>query len=114
VTGRARDDAGGASVEFALVLPALVLLLAVVVGAAGVATTAVRVADASAVVARQVARGDAASAPATLAELVPGATMTTVGVGEFVCVEVTVDARLAGPGTTVPVTSRGCAPRAGR
>lgn len=114
MSGHARDDAGGASVEFALVLPALVLLLAVVVGAASVATTAVRVADAAAVVSRQVARGDAASAPATLAELVPGAAMTTHPVGGLVCVEVTVDARLAGPVTTVPVASRGCAPLAGR
>jgi len=111
---RLRDDHGGATVELALVLPVVVVLLAVAVSGATAAAAAVRVADAASVVARQQARGDEASVPATLAALVPGARAEAAEVGDLVCVTVRHEVRLGGVGGVVPLSSRSCAPRAGR
>jgi len=109
-----RADDGGATVELALVLPVVAVLLGVATSGAAAAASAVRVADAAAVVARQQARGDGASVGGTLAALVPGARAETTDVGELVCVTVRHDVRIAGPVGTVTLSSRSCAPRAGR
>lgn len=109
-----RDDDGGATVELALVLPVVAVLLGIATSGAAAATAAVRVADAASVVARQQARGDGDAVGGTLAALVPGARAEATDVGDLVCVTVRHDVRLVGLGGTVPLSSRSCAPRAGR
>lgn len=108
-----RDDAGSVTVEFAVVLPAVLLLLALVVGASAAAAQSIRLADAAAVTARQTARGDGGRAAAVLGQLAPGAAVQSSEGEGLVCVVLRrpVD---AGPLTGVVVlTSRSCAPALG-
>lgn len=53
-----RSDRGTATAEFAVVLPALVLLVVVLVGAAAVGTAQLRAYDAARSAAREIARGE--------------------------------------------------------
>jgi hypothetical protein len=113
VRGGPCDDTGSVTVEFAVVLPAILLVTALVVGASAASAQSVRLADAAAVVARQTARGDAGRVGAVLQELAPGASVQTQARGDLVCVVLRrpVD---VGPLTGVVVlTSRSCAPALG-
>ena len=73
---RVLPDTGSVTAEFAVVLPAVILVVALAVGAVGASAQSVRLADAAAVVARQTARGDVDSVPGTLAALAPGAVIS--------------------------------------
>jgi hypothetical protein len=100
--------------EFAMTVPALVVVVSLVVAGLGVTSQSVRLADAAAVVARQTARGDGGSIAATLARLAPGATVSESSGSGLVCVDLRRDARLGPVGGVVTLTSRSCAPTAGR
>ncbi len=74
-----RGDAGAVTAEFAVVLPAIVLVLAACVGGIRLAGEQVRLQDASAIGARALARGDPIPAPA-------GSYLTSHSEGDLVCV----------------------------
>ncbi|WP_423918611.1 pilus assembly protein [Frigoribacterium sp. 2-23] len=106
-------DRGSVTVEFAVVLPGLLLVAAILLAAVGVSVKAVAVADAAAVLARQAARGDASSLESTLAALAPGATASRHDAADLVCVDVRRRVALGPLREAVDLSSRSCAPRAG-
>ena len=67
------DDAGGVAAEFAVALPSVVIVLAICVGAIGVASQQLRLQDAAAVVARGLGRGEPVAGLTDRAERVAGA-----------------------------------------
>ncbi len=93
------DDAGMVTAETAVVLPALVLVLALLVG--GVHTLGAQLAcqDAARVAARAAARGESAAEVARLAQSVApaGARVRVAGESGLVRVEVTATVRFPGP-----------------
>lgn len=84
-------DRGSVTAEFAIALPALMLVLACCLAGLQVAVTQVRLQDAAAAAARSLARGESA---AVAARLVPGATVSRNGEGDLVCA--TLSARAVG------------------
>lgn len=82
-------DRGSAATEFAVAMPAVLLLLAVLLGGGQLAATQVRAQDAAADLARSWGRGD--SAPAVLQGL-PGARFGRAQRGDLVCASITVPA----------------------
>jgi Flp pilus assembly protein TadG len=74
--------------EFAAVLPAVVLVLALCLASLQMATAQLRLQDASADAARSLGRGDPpGTAAARLARAVAGATLTQSRRGDLVCAE---------------------------
>ena len=70
----AADEAGSSVAEFAVALPAVLLVLAMVLGGVQLGAVQVRLQDAAADAARSLGRGDPVSAlAARLARQVPGA-----------------------------------------
>lgn len=88
----ARDDSGGATVEFALVMPALVMLLGLVVGVAGWTATAVRTTSAAAAAARVAAVDSDAHARQAAARHAPDARIEIAREGGWVTATATSDA----------------------
>ncbi|NIZ91589.1 TadE family type IV pilus minor pilin [Kineococcus rubinsiae] len=88
---RRRDDRGSATLELAVAMPAVVLLLAVVLGAADVVVAQVDCVDAARAGARAAARGEtAAVVRASAQSLAPaGASVAVRGGAGTVVVEVT-------------------------
>jgi hypothetical protein len=74
-----REDAGAVTAEFAVVLPAIVLVLAACVGGIRLAGEQVRLQDASATGARALARGDPIPGSG-------GSSLTTRREADLVCV----------------------------
>ncbi len=109
---RGGGDDGSATVEFALVLPAAVLLLAACLAALGAATTAIRLADAAGMAARAEGRGDPGAASGAVDVLVPGARIT-VESGDLVCVRLDDSAPLGPLAGAIPLSARSCAAREG-
>lgn len=108
---RAGDDAGSVTAEFAVALPAVILVLAGCLGAVQVASQQVRLADAAADAARTLARGDSAEVASARVSRVAGtAAMTTSTSGDFVCVELSAPAGV-GPAVLAGIRIRasGCA-----
>jgi hypothetical protein len=105
-------EAGSVTVEFAVVLPALLLVVAGCLGVLALASDAIRLADASGVAARAAGRGDDASMVAAVQRLVPGATWS-VSRGEFVCVHLARSSTVGPIRLAVTLASRSCAPEAG-
>ncbi|ARC57515.1 hypothetical protein AS850_10550 [Frondihabitans sp. 762G35] len=101
------------TVEFALVAPVVVVVLATVVAALGVATEAVRLADAAGIAARALGRGDDGLAERIVGALAPGAS-TSVERGELVCVRLERSVPLGPVAEAVPLVARSCAPEGGR
>ena len=89
--------------EFAVAVPAVMLVLACCLGSVQLASQQVRLQDAAAVAARATARGD----PVEVGRLVPGASAAIESGGELVCVAATVH----GPGlfSAITLTARSCA-----
>ncbi|MFB8387188.1 TadE family type IV pilus minor pilin [Microbacterium sp. NPDC055910] len=105
-----RDDTGAVAAEFAVALPAIVLVLLLAAGALGAASRHVRLQDAAADAARILARGDPASrATSAVASAVPGAGVAVHEDGDVVCVTATAPALLA-----LTLTATGCALAGGR
>jgi Flp pilus assembly protein TadG len=92
------DEHGGVTAEFAIALPAIMLVLAFCLAAMQLASVQIRVQDAAALAARSIARDDEASL-ALAAQLVPGVTFARSQRGELVCV--TAVAPAAGGATPV-------------
>ncbi len=109
-----RSDDGAVTAEFAVVVPAVVLVLAMGLSAVQVGLTQLRATDAAADAARSLGRGDdAGTAAGRVARVLPGATMTSGVEGDLVCVRV--DA-VGGSGLAgvVPVSASSCAMGGGR
>jgi len=101
-------ERGSVTAEFAVALPAVVLVLACCIAGVGAAGQQMRLQDAAALAARTLARG---GDPDALAErLAPGARVSRSADGDLTCVTLT--ARAA----TLPltVTARSCALDGGR
>lgn len=109
----ARGESGGVTAEFAVVLPAILLVVVTVVGLLGVAGDAIRLADAAGVVARATGRGDDGLAAAAVHGLAPGASVSVVR-GDLVCVRLTRSLSIGPVSGRLAVSARSCAPAEGR
>lgn len=99
-------EAGSVTAEFAVALPAVILVLAGCLGSVQVASQQVRLSDAAADAARTLARGDPVTIAAARVNRVAGAAeMTTSAEGEFICVELSAPAGI-GPATLVGIRVR--------
>ncbi|MBT2502957.1 TadE family type IV pilus minor pilin [Curtobacterium sp. ISL-83] len=99
------------TVEFAVVLPAVVLVLVVLLGAVVVVDGRGRLELAAATTARALGRGDATAAEA-FAAIAPGATRRTWHADGLVCVEA--ERHAAGPFAGLRVRATSCAAEGGR
>lgn len=110
-----RDDRGSAVAEFAVAMPAVLLVLTVMLGGVQVVGLQLRAQDAAADAARAWARGESSgTVTARLARQVPGARVSRGGRADLVCATVRVAARgpVARLGLTAAATS--CAVGGGR
>lgn len=90
-------------------LPAILVVLAICLGALQLAGTQLRLQDAVADASRSLARGDGeASAASRLSQLVPGAALSVHHRGDLVCVEARATGGL-GAVFGLTVTADGCA-----
>jgi hypothetical protein len=88
---RLRADRGSATAEFALAFPAVLGVVALLLGGVQVAALQVRAQDAAADAARGLARGDASAVVSSrLDRQLPGATLSSWADGELRCVRVAV------------------------
>lgn len=108
--GRRRgDESGSVTAEFAVALPAVVLVLACCLGAVQIASQQVRLSDAAADAARTLARGDSVAVATSRMHRVAGdAQMSTSISGEFVCVELSAAAAV-GPAALAGIRIRASA-----
>ena len=109
------SERGSVAAEFAVAMPAVLLVLATALGGLQVAGLQLQAQDAAADAARSYARGDSAgSVAARLSRQIPGARVVRFARGDLVCARVT--AAPAGPiarlGIRVSATS--CALSGGR
>src|SRR4051812_37037063 len=102
-------ERGSVTAEFAVALPAVVLVLIAALGGVQAASVLVRVTDAAAQSARAAARGDEGAASALVARAVPGAELTLQHDGDLVCAHVSLDVALFGPLGSLPIGARSCA-----
>ena len=80
------NDRGSVTAEFAIALPAVVLVLAACLGGLQVAGHQMRLQDAAAVAARSIARGGSiGAAQARASRMVPGVTVAHRADGDLVC-----------------------------
>jgi Flp pilus assembly protein TadG len=100
-------ERGAVTAEFALAVPAVVLVLAACLGGLRVGVERMRVQDAAAVAARSLARGDPPSRARALASAAGAQSVTTASGDGLQCAV----ASLAGPvlGLALPVSARSCA-----
>lgn len=106
-----RADGGSVTMEFVTVLPAVLVIVAAVLGGFQLIVQQMRVADAASSAARLLGRGDDSGATETVTKLLgDGAVLTSSVDGRFVCATVTV-AAAAGPFAlaAIPVSSSTCA-----
>mgnify|MGYP000901264253 FL=1 len=104
------DDRGSVTAEFAVALPAVVLLLALCLTGMQAVGQQLRLADATAHAARSLARGESADvAAARAAREVPGASITQSADGDLTCVTGSAPAALG-----LTVTASSCALSGGR
>jgi len=108
----ADGERGTVSVEFAVVLPVVALVLTSLVAAVLVVDGLGRLQLAAATAARAFGRGDDEAGRAALEHLAPGAGMTVHRDGGVVCVRAARGA--AGPFDAVPLRATGCAAEDGR
>ncbi|HWI32029.1 MAG TPA: TadE family type IV pilus minor pilin [Microbacterium sp.] len=103
------DDEGSVSAEFAVAMPAVIVVLALGVGMLMAGAQHVRLQDAAADAARLVARGEPESrAAAAVADAVTGAATTIQRRGDLVCVTASTAASLGGL-IPAPLTATSCA-----
>jgi Flp pilus assembly protein TadG len=92
---RLGDDSGGAAAEFAVAMPAVMLVLVVLLGGVQAGGRQLRAYDAAADAARSWARGDTgAVVEARLGRQLPGAAVVRSGRGDLVCATVTAASRI--------------------
>jgi len=110
---RRLGDRGAVSAEFAVALPAIILLLVLCVGTLSSASRQVRLQDATADAARLIARGDdAGRALALIGGAVPDARSAVGREADAVCV--TASAPIGIPLVDLRVEARSCALDGGR
>jgi len=103
VRARLRDEWGSAVAEFAVALPAVLLVLGMVLGGVQLGALQVRVQDAAADAARSLGRGDPTSViAARLARQVPGARLSSTRPGSLVCAHLETSA--GGPAALLGLT----------
>lgn len=102
-----RDDRGSASAEVAVALPAVIVTLALCLGAVMVSSTAVRLTDATADAARLASRGETDRATGWVASQVPGASASVRVEADMYCVTASATASIAG--LEFPLEARSCA-----
>ena len=91
MNGRMRDTRGAVTAEFAAVIPAVIVVLAVAIGGLQLAGEQLRLQAAAAGAARSFARGESAS---SVAGEVPGATIIQLRRGDLVCARAAAQANL--------------------
>lgn len=97
------DENGSAVAEFAVALPAVLLVLGMVLGGIQLGALQLRVQDAAADAARSLGRGDPATElAARLARQVPGARWSSSRSGALVCAHL--DASAGGPAALLGLT----------
>ncbi|KQQ03921.1 MULTISPECIES: TadE family type IV pilus minor pilin [unclassified Rathayibacter] len=106
VLRRLAEAEGSATAEFAVVLPAVVVVLALCLGSVAASAQYVRLVDATADGARAASRGDDAARPVHRVD--GGATVGTVEDDGLVCVRVEASLHPL-PAVAVPVSVRSCA-----
>ncbi|WP_322411617.1 TadE family type IV pilus minor pilin [Microbacterium invictum] len=100
------DDRGSVVAEFAVALPAVIVVVLFCVAALTAAAVQVRLQDATADAARLAARGeDAGRIAGAVVTAVPGAASTVSHEGDLVCVSATAAAH---PAVPVPLSARSC------
>lgn len=103
-------DRGAVTAEFVVVLPAVLIVLALIIGSILLATQQLTLTSAAGDVARLEARGDAAGASVRLSQLVPGVSVNRQSRGPLHCVSLS-----ARPGTgllaALHISASGCAAR---
>ncbi|MGO1545681.1 MAG: TadE family type IV pilus minor pilin [Gulosibacter sp.] len=106
---RLRGERGSVAAEFAVAMPAVVLVLTMCIGAVVSGSAYVRVQDAAGEAARLSARGDAAESALSIAG--SGAEITTWDSGEFRCATVTAPLQILGMTLSVQAEGTSCALR---
>lgn len=101
---RSGSDRGSITAEFAVALPAVMVVLALSLGGFSVAGAQLRVQDAAAAAARAAGRGDGVGIAAQVA---PGASVSQWSQGDLACVTVSATAAL-GP-AAIPLSASSCA-----
>jgi len=87
---RAADDRGSVAAEFAVALPAVVLVLGICLGGVGVGTQQLRLQDAAAVAARALGRGESSGQVASRASrMAAGAALESWTSDGLVCARLT-------------------------
>lgn len=108
-----RDDRGSATAEFAVVVPAVVLVVVLAVGGLAAAGRQVRLEQGVAQAARLAARGEPADRVAGIVSVVAGGTVDSiVAEGELLCVAASAPARIPLP--LPDLQARSCALSGGR
>ncbi len=102
---RLGDDRGSVTAEFAVALPAIVLVLAACLSALGIVGQQLRLADAAAHAARSIARGEPAPTAASRAQReVAGAMLEQFSDADLQCVRLTAPAAFG-----LTVSAQSCA-----
>ncbi len=111
MSGRAvRGERGSVSTEFAVLMPAVLLLLGLGLSAAQVSSRQLQLHDAAADTARVIARGEGVpAAERHLATLVPGAVLRAQTAGDLSCVLLSAPGAPRGPFAAVRLKARSCA-----
>jgi hypothetical protein len=110
VRARVRREHGSAVAEFAVALPAVLLVLGMVLGGIQLGALQVRVQDAAADAARSLGRGDSASVVAArLGRQVPGARWSSTRSGALVCAHLEASAAGAAALLGLAVSATSCA-----
>ncbi|CAN5198170.1 hypothetical protein BH11ACT3_BH11ACT3_12950 [soil metagenome] len=112
VYGRER---GSVVAEFAVALPAVLLVLAVTLGGVQLAGLQLRAQDAAADAARSAERGESSGVTAArLQQQLPGAALSRSNTGDLVCTRVSVTAQGPAARLGIRVSARSCAMSGGR
>ena len=110
-----RDERGSVAAEFAVAMPAVMLVLAVLLGGIQLAGLQLRAQDAAADAARSWARGESGSVVrGHLARQLPGARVARSARGDLVCATVRVSGRGPSGRLGVSVAASACAWGGGR
>lgn len=107
---RGRGERGSITAEFAVVLPAVLLVLVLCVGSASVSVQRIVVQSAAAAAARAAARGESGGSAQEAASRAGGGSVSIRRDGDFVCATVTADASFAAARTVgIRISGRSCA-----
>lgn len=103
------DDRGSVAAEFAVALPAVLLIVVLAVGAMHAQAERIVLQDAASDAARLIARGeDGGRADALIAKAVPGGGLSIAPNGDLVCVRASAPVRVF-PGVLIDITASACA-----